>query len=51
MLCFLLKEKDRVTSLAFSAFDTHQFSIQILLTMIVQLWHLCWICKIQQSAF
>lgn len=34
--CFLLKEKDRINSLLLSASDTKQFSIQILLTMIVQ---------------
>lgn len=35
-LCFLLKEKHRINSLLLSASDTNQFSIQILLTMIVQ---------------
>lgn len=34
-LCFLPKETDKKSSLLLSNFDTNQFSVQILLTMIV----------------
>ena len=36
-LCFLPKETDKKSSLLLSNFDTNQFSVKILLTMIVLL--------------